>query len=121
MVIRIVVHTRTVIATTGEDMTENQKHLLVIYRGNWADEMDIDGFFTTTQEWWDAFVERVNKHFENDDMFSYYVGTNEEIDYPSAQDLLHDFKIQEITAEEDATLKKLFRGGTLGFTGPDVE
>ncbi|TFG99045.1 hypothetical protein E4H12_04075 [Candidatus Thorarchaeota archaeon] len=96
------------------------KPLLVTYNSNWADEMDIDGFYLTTQFRWDRFVERVNSHFKDKDDYTYYIGTNEEIVYESVEMLLSDFKVEEITAEEATLVLKLFGKG-FGFTGPDVE
>lgn len=99
--------------------------LLIKYEGNWADEMDVRGFYTTTREEWDSYVQKLRKHFETKDTLMYYIGTNEEIEYTSADEVLRDHKVIEITPEQAATLQSLFAGWrgsvTFGFVGPDVE
>ena len=103
-------------------------YLFIEYNSNWADEMDVNGFFITTKELWDERVEAFRKHFEDEPFLTYYVGTNEEIEYLMFEDVLNDFTITEITEEEAKVLDKLFGyndgdfvGVCYGFTGPEVE
>jgi hypothetical protein len=99
--------------------------LLVKYDSNWADEMDVAGFYVTTREKWNDYVERVRRHFEGRSELTYYIGTNEEICYERVEDLLRDFTLVDITDEQAETLRTLFQswGSTVsfGFTGPDVD
>lgn len=96
----------------------SEKHLLITYHGDWADEMDVHGFFLTTQTRWNNYVEGVREHFENNSEHSYYVGTNEEIIYESAEMVLNDYDVKEISSEDAEVIKKYFGKG-YGFTGPD--
>lgn len=80
---------------------------LVKYDSNWADEMDIDGFKVLTNEQWEKYQQDFKKHFK-EECYSYYVGTNEEIEYSDFDEFISDFKASEITNEEAAVLEKLF-------------
>lgn len=100
--------------------------LLIKFNSNWSDEMDVHGFFVATQEKWDQYCDRVRKHFETHNELMYYIGSNEEILYESADQLLGEFQVTEITDTDAETLTRLFkatwaRTTAFGFTGPDVE
>jgi len=82
--------------------------LLVKYDSNWADEMDIEGFKVFTDEQWEDHQKAFQKRFKEDKVYTYYVGTNEEIEYSSFKEFMRDFKVSEITDEEAAVLEKLF-------------
>lgn len=93
--------------------------LLVIFEGNWADEMDIKGFDIVTKEWWDEFVESIpeNKHL------SQYIGSNQGMYWDGKKDYLRDFKIAEITKDEEAVIKKFFphQFGKVPYIEPDSD
>jgi hypothetical protein len=104
--------------------------LLVTYSGNWADEMDLDGFcLIDADEWkakkkrlraWFAPKEKADKeaaeqakasgsyYYSRDEHLTISVGTNEEVHYGSYDSWLGDFKERKLTEEEAATIKKLF-------------
>ena len=81
--------------------------LLVKYDSNWADEMDIDGFKVLTDKQWEKYQRDFKKHFK-EEWYTYYVGTNEEIEYGDFEEFRNDFNVSEITDEEAAVLEKLF-------------
>jgi hypothetical protein len=81
--------------------------LLVKYDSNWADEMDINGFKVLTNEQWEKYQKDFKKLFKKE-CYSYYVGTNEEIEYSDFDEFISDFKTSEITDEEAAVIEKLF-------------
>ena len=81
---------------------------LVKYDSNWADEMDIDGFRVFTDKQWEKYQEDFKKHFKEDEGYTYYVGTNGDIEYGDFDEFMYDFKVSEITDEEAAVLEKLF-------------
>lgn len=81
---------------------------LVKYDSNWADEMDIDGFRLFTDEQWEEYQKDFKKLFKEDRGYTYYVGTNEDIEYNSFDEFMSDLKVSEITDEEATVLKKLF-------------
>ena len=67
--------------------------ILVKFSSNWADEIDIDGLYVTTADEHRDFINNVNKYFEHNDSINYCVGSNEDIDYESAEDLLSCYEI----------------------------
>lgn len=81
--------------------------LLVKYDSNWADEMDINGFKVLTDKQWEKYQRDFKKHFK-EECYTYYVGTNEEIEYSDFEEFRNNFNVSEITDEEAAVLKKLF-------------
>lgn len=99
-----------------------QKKILVKFSSNWADEMDIEGLYVTTADELRDFINNVNKYFEHNDSINYCVGTNEYIDYESAEDLLScyetvctDLHACGLGALEFANFLPL------GFCGPENE
>ncbi len=87
------------------------QHVLVKWSSNWADEMDIEGFRIMKQEEWEAYKKEVRKK----KYFCIYVGTNEDIEYSSGEDLLAEIKVKKITPEEERIIRK-FIGSTFGNT-----
>jgi len=86
--------------------------VLLQWDGNWADEMDIEGFsIMDKQEWTEYKKYLTNRKSE----FTFYIGTNEEIEYSNGRELLNEITVTEITDKEAATVEKLF-GGEGGFT-----
>jgi hypothetical protein len=81
---------------------------LVKYDSNWADEMDIDGFRVFTDKQWEKYQKDFKKLFKEDRGYTYYVGTNEDIEYNSFDEFMSDLKVSEITDEEATVLKKFF-------------
>lgn len=85
------------------------KYFLVKFTDNWADEIDVDGFDTLTEEEVKEFKNRVTSYFdENSEPYIYSIGTNEELEYYDAETLLSYFTFKEITKEEYDVIKKLF-------------
>jgi hypothetical protein len=79
--------------------------VLLIFKGNWADEMDIEGFDILSKEHWEfKKLEANNTEFPQE----ICIGTNENVDYDSVKEYLSDFKVQEISDEEEAIIRKLF-------------
>lgn len=62
--------------------------LLVKFKDNWADEMDIEGFFVTTREDWENRVTLLKDNFPYG--LTYGIGTNEDI--ADAQRLLKELE-----------------------------
>lgn len=96
------------------------KYYLVKWDSNWADEMDIHGFVLFGEKEFKEFKEALNM-FKSDERvdeygeFSFYIGSNEEVTYENANELISEFKIEEITKEAfDIILNTL--GGSYGFT-----
>lgn len=95
------------------------KYFLVSYSSNWSDEMDIDGFCVMTEAGKKKYFEDFKKVFEVNGLYTFYVGTNEEIEYSNFADFKNDFTVEEISEEEAKVLDKLFQG-SYAFV-PDVQ
>ncbi len=83
---------------------------LIKYEDNWADEMDIYGFHILSDETWEKFLallDRVNElpNFQ----LNIGVGSNEDIDYDSVEDLLKVFTASDISDDEAAVIQKNFK------------
>lgn len=97
------------------------KKILVKFSSNRADEMDIEGLYVTTAEDHEAFKKSVIDYFNNGGSITYYVGTNEEIEYKSSDELLNCYEVVcsdihscGIGALEFAEFLPS------GFTGPEI-
>ena len=86
--------------------------VLLQWDSNWADEMDIYGFSLMEKADW---VEYKKYLHDLKGGFTFYIGTNEEIEYSNGRELLNEITVTEITDKEAATVEKLF-GGEGGFT-----
>lgn len=83
--------------------------LLVIFKDNWADEIDIKGFEIVLKSWWDKYVEKFP-----DESFSSYVGSNEEVEYTGKDDYFAHFQVKEISDEFAENLVKVFGSDSFG-------
>jgi hypothetical protein len=102
------------------------KYMLTKLNTNWADEMDLAGFAVVTLEEWAGFVKMVKSFFKGDDRtFTFYVGTNEEIEFESAEGILEEITTTPITTEEKELLYSLFEfneyNNSLGFSHLAIE
>lgn len=79
--------------------------LLVIFTGNWADEMDVEGFMFVSEAAW----EYKQKEWANTEFpVELGIGTNEELEYEKLSEYISEFKIQKVTEEEEQLIRKLF-------------
>jgi len=85
--------------------------VLVKWSSNWADEMDIEGVDIMRKTKWEALKKKILSKKN----FCIYIGTNEEIDYSSGEDLLSEIKVKRISPEEEKVVKK-FIGSSFGHT-----
>lgn len=79
--------------------------ILVTYKDNWADEMDVRGFAILTDERWAEIKSKLEAH---SDTLEFNVGSNEEISYDDGKDLLSVLIVVPISDAEAETLHKLF-------------
>jgi hypothetical protein len=84
---------------------EKGKNYLVIYNDNWADEMDINGFFTCDGEY---LLDVKKKLFSYKDEMEIGIGSNEDITFDNGKDLWKRLEIKEISDLELTVLNKLF-------------
>lgn len=81
---------------------------LLKYDSNWADEMDIDGFTIMSDEGWESWKTDIQKFFKKREYWNYGIGTNEDIEYGSAKEVLKDIKVIDISEDEADIIDKLF-------------
>ena len=100
----------------------DKTYVLVQTNDNWADEMDIDGLYVTTADEHRDFIDNVNKYFEHNDSINYCVGSNEDINYESAEDLLSCYEVvcSDLYACGLGTLE-FANFLPSGFCGPEIE
>jgi hypothetical protein len=81
------------------------KKYIVYYSDNWADEMDISGFFTCTKKYKKQIKKKLSSY---DEEYTYCIGSNEDIDYENGQAILDTLTFKKISNKEFKTLSKLF-------------
>ena len=73
--------------------------LLIRYKDNWADEMDLRGLAVITYQNWEVIKTIAQKFFSKKiGGWTYYVGTNEDIKFESYEDWLCRFKVVVLDA-----------------------
>lgn len=85
--------------------------VLLIWNSNWADEMDISGFYIMEKRDWENYKSFLRDKTES---FSIYVGTNQELQYDNGSRLLDEIESQEISELYAGYLNKNFEDG-FGF------
>jgi hypothetical protein len=91
-----------------------EQKVLLRWSSNWADEMDVEGYVMTTKDKSDDWRKKLK---QIDYSFSLQIGTNEDIEYSSGEDLISEVVTKNITDEEYVILKKYFGmyGGHTNF------
>lgn len=79
--------------------------VLVKWKTNWADEMDVDGFVIMTDNEAKNLRENLS---ELKDSFDICVGTNEYIDYNDGKELLREIEFIPVNDQEVSMIAKLF-------------
>jgi hypothetical protein len=83
------------------------KQLLVIGRGNWADEMNVYYTGIWNAKDWSNHLSAIEKYFEINDSITVYVGSNEEIEYSSFSEYAQQFKTFPLTEAKARFLKSV--------------
>lgn len=96
--------------------TTNEAFYLVKYEDNWADEMDVSGHIILNERQLNTLKDAI-KQINN---FTFYVGTNEDIDYQDSKSVWSSLEVREISKD---IVKELERVGFLssGFAHNFVE
>ena len=84
---------------------KNDELVLIKWDSNWADEMDIEGFIITDKESANSFKKQLKDYVSS---FEVCVGTNEDIEYGSGEELLSELKFKTITEDEAKVIQKFF-------------
>lgn len=82
------------------------KNYFIKLVADWADEMDVHGTIIMPEDELNKFKEYWRKWFEENDSFSCYIGSNEELEFYSYEDMMDILEIHEINDIEMAVLKK---------------
>lgn len=85
----------------------NNEYYLIKYKGNYADEFNVESFSVVTVEEYNGFVEAMSKVEDNDGCFEIGVGTNEFIEYDNIDEYKGDITITKISESDYETFKKL--------------
>lgn len=89
--------------------------ILVTFKDNWADEMNIFGFRMMKVEEWEEYREMImsNKDEEGDEIFprNCHVGSNQFIHYVSPEDYLSCFQLIILTESDVAFMYRAFPDG----------
>lgn len=88
-------------------MERDGSWLYVQYSDNWADEMDITGGQIFTKTEWDAYRKAARKVFKDNGGYTFYMGTNQYIEYSSYEDFKNCFEIKKLSIEEVHMLERL--------------
>lgn len=81
------------------------KYYLLDYTGDWADEMTIYGLMLLTEEEYQTWRAKLEDEEAGHFPFTYGVGTNEEIEYDSFEDMFSNITVKEVTKEQYDVLK----------------
>jgi hypothetical protein len=87
---------------------EGKDIVLVRWRDDWADEMTLDGFVTMTTSEWNEYYKTVTTQIAFPCEKS--VGSNQQIEYQTAEDYLNTLDVRGTTEEEFDASHRLFDG-----------
>lgn len=78
---------------------------MMIYSGNWNDEIDVDGFVIMEKKQM-SYMTKFLKEYKNP--ISISIGFDDYVEYDNGKELLEEISFQEITQEEFETINKFF-------------
>jgi hypothetical protein len=81
------------------------KNYMMIYSGNWNDEIDVDGFVIMEKKQM-SYMTKFLKEYKNP--ISISIGFDDYVEYDNGKELLEEISFQEITQEEFETINKFF-------------
>lgn len=114
---------------------DNMNKVLIVFEDNWADEMDIKGSRIMSRKDWEQYIniaeqcfkdlekynaksedsiEETENYWDNYNGISFWVGSNEEIEYEHFEEFRRHFKVYDLT-EVEATLLTHFTFDDFGF------
>jgi hypothetical protein len=84
------------------------EYVLVTYKSNWADEMDVTGFVVIPKQRWKELQIIAKKVFELRPDIELYIGTNESINYDSYASYKADLIARGLSEVEVKVLRRFF-------------
>ena len=93
-----------------------EEQLIITYRDNWADEMDLDGFFIIKTALWNRLVSMLEQQ-PVPKKITKSIGSNEEIHFENYRHFLSHFTAKPISNQELGLLQSIFKDGepSMGF------
>jgi hypothetical protein len=88
-----------------EKILNEYTNVYVKFEGDYADEFYVNGFVVVTSDSWKEYLESLN---EMEFPIEKYFGTNESMEFESAQSYLDQIDVKGVTDEEFAVFKKFF-------------
>ncbi len=85
-------------------MSDTKQKVLVMWKDNWADEIDCMGYTIMDNSEWQDLKKEIRKLEE----FSISVGSNESIEYENGREFLDNVTEKKISPEELPVLRKFF-------------
>lgn len=83
----------------------SKEYVLLKFSGNWADEMDVEGFLVVSRAYW-AHREHELSQVEGD--LHACIGTNEYLEWSDGSELLDSIEVSELSADEVRVLQERF-------------
>lgn len=83
------------------------RRYLATYSANWADEMDLAGVYVMSEEEYKRVMEYDKEKHRGDRSYSWYCGSNQEMEYEEFDDFYNSLCIEEISELEYQVLSKL--------------
>lgn len=83
------------------------KNYMMIYSGNWNEEIDVDGFVIMNKKEM-TYLTSFLKKYKVPISVSLGFGENDYVDYENGKELLDEISFQEITNEEYCCITKFF-------------
>ncbi len=80
-------------------------YVLLKFSGNWADEMDIEGFLVASRAYWEHRRQELSQ-VEGD--LHACIGTNEYLEWSDGKELLDSIEVSDLSAEEVRLLQQHF-------------
>lgn len=98
--------------------------VLVIYRGNYQEEKDVDGFAILDKDQWLEYDDNTAKFFrQKNDVLIAYVGTDQPIYFNNYEEWRMSFEVIDLDDDETAILDTLFNltNDRFGFVPFDLD
>jgi hypothetical protein len=93
----------------AEKIREDEKKLIVMFKDNWSDEFDVEGFKLFNGLQWKQFREIIESKVQFPARG--YFGTNEFLEFVDIEDYFDHFKVNEIPELEFGFISELFPNG----------
>lgn len=98
------------------------EYLLIKYRDNWADEIDVEGFVVVKKSDWEALLNKMQAFFSARISWEFGIGTNEEIYYSTFKEWEKTLKYTELSEVEFIIISKVFNavGNGKSYITPEI-